>query len=302
MADESEPGLSGPNDKGRDRSQTYANAEEYFVALRNWLHNVYMWQNITATFPYALMTNQFGHSGAMNLQHFGGIQNGTSAFPHMTSVQSSDVLRNRRPQVAAVRPTQHQQNTVPENGIEYRIPPLWKRFAAEFLDFLILLLLKLTVTFVVADSFHFIKLDKYVPFVLQRNFKLDYKMAMEMTSEILLMEFIHRIVVCIFETFWLHRGMGGYGGATPGKTMMGIRVVLCTKVTQIPGRPADVVAVYPGTDLGVAWAFSRAFVKNLVLAVLLPIFFVLFILRHNRTGYDILCNAIVVEDLPRRRH
>jgi hypothetical protein len=40
-------------------------------------------------------------------------------------------------------------------GIEYRIPPLWKRFAAEFLDFLILFLLKLTVTFVVVDFFDF---------------------------------------------------------------------------------------------------------------------------------------------------
>lgn len=117
MADESEPGLSGLNDKGKDKSQTYANAEEYFAALRNWLHNVYMWQTITATFPYALMTNQFGHSGGMNVQHFGGSQNGTSAFPYMTYVQNNDVLRNRRPQVAAIRPTQHQQNTVPENGL-----------------------------------------------------------------------------------------------------------------------------------------------------------------------------------------
>jgi uncharacterized RDD family membrane protein YckC len=95
--------------------------------------------------------------------------------------------------------------------------------------------------------------------------------------------------------------MGGYGGATPGKAMMGIRVVFCTKVTQIQGRPADVVAVYPGTDLGVGWAFARSFIKNLVLAFLLPIFFVIFILGHNRTGYDVLCNAIVVEDPPRRR-
>lgn len=116
MADELEPGLSGPNDKGKDKPQTYANAEEYFVALKNWLHNVYMWQNITATFPYALMTNQFGHCGAMNVQYFGGSQNGASAFPHMTSVQNNNVLRNQGPQVAAIRPTQLQQNTVPENG------------------------------------------------------------------------------------------------------------------------------------------------------------------------------------------
>jgi uncharacterized RDD family membrane protein YckC len=105
------------------------------------------------------------------------------------------------------------------------------------------------------------------------------------------------------QTFWLQRGIGGHvGGATPGKTMMGIRVVLCTKVIHIDGRPVDVVTVYPGTDLGLGWAFARSFAKNVVLALLFPICFVLFFFRHNRTGYDILCRTIVVEDPPRQQH
>jgi hypothetical protein len=116
MADKSKADPSGPNDEGKEKSQTYANAGEYFVALEKWLHDVYMWQNITATFSYALMTNQFARSGAMNMLHFGGSQNGTSVFPYMTFVNNSDVLHNRRPQVAAVRPTQHRLHTVPENG------------------------------------------------------------------------------------------------------------------------------------------------------------------------------------------
>jgi hypothetical protein len=47
--------------------------------------------------------------------------------------------------------------------------------------------------------FLFSDLDKYDLYVLQRNVKIDYKMALEMTSEILLLELIHRVVVCIFE-------------------------------------------------------------------------------------------------------
>jgi hypothetical protein len=116
MAEKSKPGLSGPNEKGKDKPQTYDNAGEYFVALERWLHNVYKWQNFAANFQYALMSNQYGRFGPMNMQHFGGIQNQTSAFPYTTHVPSSDALHNRRPQVAAVRPTQHQQNTVSENG------------------------------------------------------------------------------------------------------------------------------------------------------------------------------------------
>jgi uncharacterized RDD family membrane protein YckC len=101
----------------------------------------------------------------------------------------------------------------------------------------------------------------------------------------------------------LQRGIDGrVGGATPGKTAMGIRVVLCTKVTHIEGRPLDVIAVHPATDLGLGWAFARSFIKNLIHAVLFPVCFALFFFRHNRTVYDILCRTIVVEELPRQRH
>lgn len=36
-------------------------------------------------------------------------------------------------------------------GIEYRIPPLWKRLIAEFLDFFMLFFFKLAVTFMAVD-------------------------------------------------------------------------------------------------------------------------------------------------------
>jgi uncharacterized RDD family membrane protein YckC len=63
----------------------------------------------------------------------------------------------------------------------------------------------------------------------------------------------------------------------------------------------DVIAVHPGTDLGLRWAFARSFIKNLILAVIFPLF-AIFFFRHNRTGYDMLCRTIVVEDPPRQRH
>ena len=105
------------------------------------------------------------------------------------------------------------------------------------------------------------------------------------------------------QAFWLQRGTDGHvGGATPGKLVMGIRVVVCTKVTHIEGRPVDVVTVHPGTDLGFGWAFARAFAKSMILALLFPVCFVLFFFRHNRTGYDIMCRTIVVEDPQRQQH
>jgi hypothetical protein len=47
--------------------------------------------------------------------------------------------------------------------------------------------------------FTFRDVDKYDLDVLRQHAKIDYYMALEMTSEILLLEMIHRIVVCLFE-------------------------------------------------------------------------------------------------------
>ncbi len=46
--------------------------------------------------------------------------------------------------------------------VEYKVPALWKRFAAEFIDFLVLFLLKIIVTFVAVDWFSIIDLDRQV--------------------------------------------------------------------------------------------------------------------------------------------
>ena len=45
---------------------------------------------------------------------------------------------------------------------EFRIPPLWKRFAAEFIDFVALFALKLVATFVAVDTFDLIDLDSFM--------------------------------------------------------------------------------------------------------------------------------------------
>lgn len=41
------------------------------------------------------------------------------------------------------------------SGYEYRIPPIWKRFAAEFIDSTMLFLLKFSISFIAIDVFDF---------------------------------------------------------------------------------------------------------------------------------------------------
>lgn len=104
-------------------------------------------------------------------------------------------------------------------GFEYRIPPLWKRFAAEFIDSAMLFLLKFCITYIAIDVFDFmyVYMLENVFFqicfishifiyrniedldVLEVNLHLDYKMALEITYGLLILETIHRVIVCIFE-------------------------------------------------------------------------------------------------------
>lgn len=78
---------------------------------------------------------------------------------------------------------------------------------------------------------------------------------------------------------------------------MGLRVVQCRSITPVD-RPdnAEIVRVSPGTDLGLPLALGRTVVKSLILTFLFPICFSLFSFRFNRTGYDLACHSIVVED------
>ena len=54
---------------------------------------------------------------------------------------------------------------------------------------------------------------------------------LEFTSDFAFLEMIHRLIVCVFEALCLHRSTGSHpGGATPGKLLLGLRVVSCTQV------------------------------------------------------------------------
>lgn len=106
---------------------------------------------------------------------------------------------------------------------------------------------------------------------------------------------------CTLQTFWLQGGVGGrVGGATPGKTVMGLRVVRCENVSVV-GDNDETVLVRPGTNLGLGWAFARSFIKNLVLAIFIPGSYAFLYFRFNRAAYDMICNTIVVEE-PVTRH
>merc|ERR1719228_1864253 len=78
--------------------------------------------------------------------------------------------------------------------------------------------------------------------------KLDVRLALQFTQGILVLELVHRMVVCVFEALCTHRGPPGMpGGATPGKVIMGLKIIRCNQVMSLG---LNRVRVIPATDLG----------------------------------------------------
>ena len=88
---------------------------------------------------------------------------------------------------------------------------MWKRIVAEVLDFLILFVLKIMITFIAVDAFDLVDLENYdlpVAFDLLNldpdNLKLDYNFAVQLTQEILLLELVHRLMSEVNQHHILH--------------------------------------------------------------------------------------------------
>ncbi|XP_046964462.1 protein FAM8A1 [Vanessa cardui] len=282
-----------------DRPAT-SERDAYFHALRLWIQQAQMYQNISTCFPYYMMTLQ-------------GLQNSPTNVPLLNN--NYQFQGQQFPFQVPIPPRQAPENQAPgdplspaeiiarHGGFEYVIPPLYKRLLAEFIDFMLLFILKLIVTFIAVDMFELIDLDKFDFYKFSEHYD-DYKYAMELTSEILLLEIIYRILVCIFEAFCLSGSVGRTGGATPGKALLGLRVVTASAVLPVEGRPKETVILYPGKPLTFIVALFRSLMKNFLISLLFPLCVVLFVFRHNRTGYDLLCGVVVVEEnmFPPRRH
>lgn len=257
--------------------------EAYFDALRLWIQQAQMYQNLSVCFPYYMMSLQ------------GGAQTNTSVTPLLNN--NYQPAANNPPEARPADRAPTPSDVISRNGgYEYLVPPLYKRLLAEILDFIFLFVVKLFLALLAGD---YIQLEKFDLDKLTENLD-SYEKALEMTSELLVVELTYRVMVCFYEALCL--SYSGANGATPGKAMLGLKVVSASAV--IPAGSPRAVLIHPAAPLSFSTALSRSLIKNLLISLLFPLCFALFVFRYNRTGYDLICNTIVVEDtmFPQRRN
>lgn len=275
----------------------YRNLREYTDQLHLWLYQYRMWnsmQSFSTMFP--LMLN---HCTGPQLSFPHNNNNNTVTNNATTAPDSTTASNNTR------RTTQFQNQRV---GSLYSLPPLWKRVAAEIIDFVVLFYLKIMMTVLVLRHMGYLRDDNLieVPLDIMPKFdfteitEMDIEKAFSFTSELIALEIMNRIMITIFETLCLCKGIGGaVGGATPGKRMLGLKVVSCLHVIpQANGR----VLVCPAKDIGFFSALVRSVIKNFTMAFFFPACLTVFIFQHNRAAYDILAKTIVVDARPLQRH
>ncbi|XP_032294342.1 protein FAM8A1-like [Drosophila virilis] len=218
--------------------------------------------------------------------------------------------RTVRPRFNAIRVLDdvHQRELVRRfGGTRVQVAPFWKRTLAEIVDALIAFILKVIVAFL---FFHLFNID-FEKSVLSKTLKEEstfttlFDLSMDIISlsyNLLAIILLTKLIVCFYECLWTTYN----NGATPGKSLMNIRVVYVEAmlplrlnaaphfIFQLQREPFWALA-YPGDTPCFMRSFLRAFVKNMVMTVFFPICVVLIFLKNNRTTYDIITKTAVIE-------
>ncbi|KAJ8415798.1 hypothetical protein AAFF_G00403550 [Aldrovandia affinis] len=283
---------------------------EYCVKLQEWMWQYYCgygnWQGWMAmsTYPFPPCYPTQTANEAPTVPLWGTTQSSSDAriwynnqfnFPvppyfatgPTPGVQAGEVTANTTP-VSTERPVpQQQQNgNVQQAGREYTIPSPLQRFLAEMLDFFILFFIKATI---ILSIMHFSGMKDISKFAMHFIVEeIDEDTSMEELQKMMLVALVYRVLVCFYEIICIW----GAGGATPGKFLLGLRVVTCdTSVLVRPNR----VLVVPASNVTLSASTVRALNKNFSIAFFFPAFITLLFFQHNRTVYDIVAGTIVVK-------
>ncbi|XP_045407801.1 protein FAM8A1 [Lemur catta] len=202
--------------------------------------------------------------------------------PHVQgSARTTPVTR-----VGSAAPSRTPSETGRQAGREYVIPSLAHRFMAEMVDFFILFFIKATIVLSIMHLSGIKDISKFaMHYIIE---EIDEDTSMEDLQKMMVVALIYRLLVCFYEIICIW----GAGGATPGKFLLGLRVVTCdTSVLIAPSR----VLVIPSSNVSITTSTIRALIKNFSIASFFPAFITLLFFQHNRTAYDIVAGTIVVK-------
>ncbi|KAM4735318.1 protein FAM8A1-like [Anableps anableps] len=280
----------------KNKSVESCSTAEYCEKLQTWMWQYYTgyvnWQSwLLASAPCLQPPSGTSTALVFNPQNWQNAPFGPPLSPYPPTVQSPS---SRAGEAAVGAPAAAQQQQQPQRdhgnaqrpGREYNIPSPLQRLMAEMVDFFILFFIKATIIISIMHLSGIKDVSKFaMHFIVE---EIDEDTSMEELQKMMLVALVYRILVCFYEIVCIW----GAGGATPGKFLIGLRVVTCdSSVLVQPNR----VLVMPATNVSLSASTVRALNKNFSIAFFFPAFITLLFFQHNRTVYDMVAGTIVVK-------
>ncbi|XP_017027669.1 protein FAM8A1-like isoform X2 [Drosophila kikkawai] len=251
------------------KEQNLCAKEAYFASLDEWAKQAHQAQEAMLGFPAYLLAKYpqlfRTPNGGQPRDTFGLYQ----PRPIQAAAQAGalGILpgQNNRPDHRRLR---HRRS-----GYLVTLAPLWKRAVAQAIDIYLLIFLKVLIARLLVSQFPGI--------------------GKELT---LLARTLLKLAGLCYEPLWT----SCCNGTTPGKWLMGIRIVTAGAVVQfrrnggLNYRQAQNVLAYPAGRLNIRRAIFRSLVKLFVVTIILPITNALIFNRYGAT-YDQWTKTIVVE-------
>lgn len=175
----------------------------------------------------------------------------------------------------------------------YHVATYGRRLLAELIDGLFGFVIKLAFVFMLVE-FDMIDLDQYDSVFGSTT---DLKSIIVMMQDLMPLEMTCKLVVSFLEAVLMYTGIPALGippGCTPGKYIMGIRVISCDDVAGLGANDSRVNVRGPKA-LHWRTSFLRAFTKNFAIGFLFPLCVTMYLGRNNRAMYDFVSGTIVVE-------
>ncbi|KAF1747521.1 hypothetical protein GCK72_023986 [Caenorhabditis remanei] len=186
-----------------------------------------------------------------------------------------------------------QQQLPPElDTLQFEAASFMRRFLAEVLDFLFVMMFKLFVLAMLVE----VDLVDLSSWGGTLDDEQDVMQVINLAQELLPVEIACKFICCILEGVFMSYRIGVIGiGQTPGKFMLGIRVISCHDVlaADIPGH----IIVQGPNLISLQQSLKRSFMKNVVVNSLFPLSTAAFQVHNGRVFYDVVVRTVVVMEL-----
>ncbi|XP_071482385.1 uncharacterized protein [Diadema antillarum] len=288
---------------------------EYCQSLRTWVFmyqsHMYIQQHMMNMVPYMACATYMQQlqqqqstvsstSASATGQSSGGVAGGRPVGDIQQQQQQQNVQQNppdrggfafgfRQHHLNAA---QNVDNVIPQIPVlEFSVPSIFRRVVAEMIDFFLLFTAKLGFMLVIID---YLGISSDTTGFMMRFLveEIEDDTSLEELQQMLLFAFVYRVIVCMYETFFLCSHVNRFlAGATPGKFLMRLRVISLEQVQSAgPGR----VQVTLPDNISFTQAFLRSVVKNFSMAFFFPACVTVFFNPHFRAAYEVLTRTMVV--------